>query len=49
VSQTGGVFVTADISVEQAEELMAADPYQRAGLARYERLGFNGAFRAPGL
>jgi uncharacterized protein len=48
-SQTGGVLVTGDISVEQAEELMAADPYQRAGLVRYERLGFNGAFRAPGL
>jgi uncharacterized protein YciI len=48
-SQTGGVLITGDISVEQAEELMAADPYQRAGLVRYERLGFNGAFRAPGL
>jgi uncharacterized protein len=48
-SQAGGVLVTGDISVEQAEELMAADPYQRAGLVRYERLGFNGAFRALGL
>jgi uncharacterized protein len=48
-SQTGGVLITADISVKQAEELMAADPYQRAGLVRYERLGFNGAFRALGL
>ncbi|HYB35677.1 MAG TPA: YciI family protein [Mycobacterium sp.] len=48
-SQNGAVLITGDISVEQAEKLIAADPYQRAGLVRYERLGFNGAFRAPGL
>jgi len=48
-SQTGGVLVTGDISVEQAEDVIARDPYQLAGLVRYERLGFNGALRAPGL
>jgi uncharacterized protein YciI len=48
-SQKGGVLITGDISVEQAEDLIAADPYQQAGLVRYERIGFNGAFRAPGL
>jgi len=48
-SQTGGVLVTGDISVEQAGDVIARDPYQLAGLVRYERLGFNGALRAPGL
>ncbi|WP_099022561.1 YciI family protein [Mycolicibacterium palauense] len=48
-SQRGGVLITGDISVEAAEELMASDPYQRAGLVSYERVGFNGALRAPGL
>jgi len=48
-SQNGAVLIAGDIGVEQAEKLIAADPYQRAGLVRYERLGFNGAFRAPGL
>lgn len=48
-SERGGVLLTADISTAEAEELMAADPYQQAGLIRYERLGFNGSLRAPGL
>lgn len=48
-SQQGGVLITADISTEEAEAVIAADPYQQAGLVRYERLAFNGAFRAPGL
>lgn len=48
-SQRGGVLITGDISVEAAEELMASDPYQQAGLVSYERVGFNGALRAPGL
>jgi len=47
--QSGSVLITADISADEAENLMAADPYQQAGLVRYERIGFNGAFRAPGL
>jgi hypothetical protein len=29
--------------------LITADPYQQAGLVADERVGFNGAFRAPGL
>lgn len=48
-SQQGGVLITADISAEEAEAVIAADPYQQAGLVRYERLAFNGAFRVPGL
>jgi hypothetical protein len=28
---------------------MAEDPYQQAGLVRYERVSFNGSLRAPGL
>jgi uncharacterized protein YciI len=48
-SQTGAVLITADISAEEAEDIVDRDPYQQAGLVRYERLSFNGAFRAAGL
>jgi uncharacterized protein YciI len=48
-SQKGGVLITADISGEEADALAAQDPYNLAGLVSYERLSFNGAFRAPGL
>lgn len=48
-SQTGGVLITGDVSTEDAEELMANDPYQLAGLVSYERVGFNAALRASGL
>ena len=47
--QSGGVLITTDLSADEAENMIADDPYQRAGLVRYERTGFNGAFRAPGL
>lgn len=40
-SQTGGVLITGDIGAEQAEDFIAADPYQQAGLMRYERLPFH--------
>jgi hypothetical protein len=43
------VLITGDIPTEQADELIANDPYQLAGLVTYERLTFNGALRAPGL
>jgi uncharacterized protein YciI len=46
---SGGVLVTGDISTEDAQDLVARDPYTRAGVADYERTTFNGAFRAPGL
>ena len=48
-SEQGGVLITGDIAVEQAEELIASDPYQLAGLVSYQRVGFNAALRAPGL
>jgi uncharacterized protein YciI len=48
-SQAGGVLITGDIDVEDAEAVIAADPYQQAGVVSYTRLSFNGAFRAPGL
>lgn len=48
-SQTGAVLVTSDLSAEQADEVVASDPYQQAGVVRYERTSFNGAFRAAGL
>jgi uncharacterized protein len=47
--QSGGVLITGDVSADEAEDIIAGDPYQRAGLVRYERTGFNGAFRARGL
>ncbi|RDH79441.1 GTP cyclohydrolase [Mycolicibacterium moriokaense] len=46
---SGGVLVTGDISVEDAQDMVARDPYTKAGVANYERTSFNGAFRAPGL
>ncbi len=48
-SQRGGVLITGDIDVAEAEDLITKDPYQLAGLVSYERLSFNGALRAPGL
>jgi uncharacterized protein len=47
--QRGAVLITADLGADEAEHVIASDPYQQAGLVRYERIGFNGAFRAPGL
>ena len=46
---SGGVLVTGDISTEEAQDILARDPYTRAGIANYERTSFNGAFRATGL
>jgi uncharacterized protein YciI len=47
--QTGGVLITGDIGHHEAEDIIASDPYQQAGLVAYARTAFNGAFRAPGL
>jgi uncharacterized protein YciI len=47
--QNGGLLITGDIDDDEAENVIASDPYQRAGVASYERITFNGAFRAPGL
>jgi uncharacterized protein len=47
--QSGGVLITTDMSAEEAQGIIDRDPYQLAGVARYERLSFNGAVRAPGL
>jgi uncharacterized protein YciI len=46
---SGGMLITADLSAEDVEALLARDPYTQAGVANYERTSFNGAFRAPGL
>jgi uncharacterized protein YciI len=48
-SGTGGVLVTGDITAEEADDLIANDPYQLAGLVEYERVSFNAGKRAPGL
>ncbi len=46
---SGGVLITGDISTDEARDIVDRDPYTQAGVANYERLSFNGAFRAPGL
>lgn len=48
-SGAGGVLITGDISVEDADDVIARDPYTLAGIVSYERLSFNGGIRAPGL
>ncbi|WP_102145126.1 YciI family protein [Mycobacterium hubeiense] len=47
--QSGAELISGDMSADDADALIEADPYQQAGLVRYERVSFNGAFRAPGL
>lgn len=46
-SGTGGILITGDISTEDAEQLMAADPHPVAGVVRYDRVGFTAGVRAP--
>jgi len=46
---SGGMLITADMSAEDAQDIVDRDPYTRAGVAHYDRLSFNGAYRAPGL
>jgi uncharacterized protein YciI len=46
---TGGVLITSDISTTDAEDIIARDPYHLQGLVRYDRVGFTGGTRAPGL
>jgi uncharacterized protein YciI len=46
---SGGMLVTSDMSPEAAQDIVDRDPYTGAGVARYERTSFNGAYRAPGL
>jgi len=48
-SQQGAVLIAGDMSAEDADAVTASDPYTQAGVARYDRVSFNGAFRAPGL
>jgi uncharacterized protein len=47
--QGGGVLITGDIDSDEVQHIISSDPYQQAGLVRYESMGFNGAFRAPSL
>ena len=46
---SGGVLITADISVEDAQSMIDRDPYTLAGVVSYQRLSFNGGIRAAGL
>ncbi|MGE2692633.1 YciI family protein [Mycolicibacterium pulveris] len=47
--ESGAVLITGELSVEDAHDIVERDPYTAAGVARYERVSFNGAFRCPGL
>ncbi len=47
--ETGAIIVVNDTSAEDVQSLIANDPYTAAGVANYEVVSFNGAFRAPGL
>ena len=46
---SGGVLITTDMTVDEAQALLDRDPYVQGGVASYERRSFNGAFRAAGL
>ena len=46
---SGGVLVTGDISTEEAQDLVARDPYTARGRRELRADPFNGAFRAAGL
>ncbi|WP_163752176.1 YciI family protein [Mycolicibacterium helvum] len=48
-SGAGGVLITADISVEDAQHMIDNDPYTLAGVVSYQRSSFNGGIRAAGL
>lgn len=47
--ESGAVLITGDIDADSANDLIDRDPYTLAGVVGYQRLSFNGAFRAPGL
>jgi uncharacterized protein YciI len=46
---SGGMLITADITAEDAQDMVDRDPYTHAGAASYERLSFSAAVQAPGL
>ncbi|MDT5211463.1 MAG: hypothetical protein QOF67_3878 [Mycobacterium sp.] len=46
---SGGMLITTDMDSKAAQDIVDRDPYTRAGVARYERSSFNGAYRAAGL
>ncbi|TGD84858.1 GTP cyclohydrolase [Mycolicibacterium sp. CH28] len=48
-SGAGGVLITGDITVEEAQDVIDRDPYTLAGIVSYQRLSFNGGIRAAGL
>ena len=43
------MLITTDMDSEAAQDVVDRDPYTRAGVARYERSSFDGAYRAAGL
>lgn len=47
--QSGAVLITGDISADDAQDIVDRDPYTAAGMARYQLVSFNGAYRAQGL
>jgi len=48
-SATGGVLVTSEMTIDEAQSIIDRDPYQLAGVVGYERLSFNRGVCAPQL
>jgi uncharacterized protein YciI len=48
-SGKGGILITGDISTEEAQDVIAKDPYHLAGVVHYERVGFTAGVRAASL
>jgi uncharacterized protein YciI len=46
---SGGVLITTDMTADEAQAILARDPYVRGGVASYQRRSFDGAYRAAGL
>lgn len=46
---SGAVLIAADMSPEDAQDIVDRDPYTPAGAAQYEVTSFNGAYRVEGL
>lgn len=45
----GGVIVTANLSDERVDELIATDPWVGAGIVRYDRVSVDAKHTAPGV
>jgi uncharacterized protein YciI len=48
-SGDGGILITGDIGADEADALVATDPYVLANLVRYDRTSFHATLRGSGL